>query len=294
MKRYNLNYLREIEWLANSEYIQSFDIEENDQYIDIPNNISILPDDLSNQKLIDVIESTRYFIGKPRNFYGYIRNRTDREFDELINLTHDKEKKVYIQKLADIPFKFPVKLSKFAIENDNLELFEYIYNHGLIHMDSMEKLVIMACEKGSLNCLRFLHEQGAIIDNICLDVLVANGNFDCVKYLCQNNCKPGLFTLGFATKVDNLDMFVYLYKYKAPMTIWTASSAALNNNLEALMFLHEHGCEWNDMTTSNSAKDSHIGCFMYACEHGCPIHPGIRKMIKGQYLIIDYLNMNGY
>ena len=45
-----------------------------------------------------------------------------------------------------------------------------------------------SAEKGYINCLKYLHENGCSWDTFTCSFAARNGHLDCLKYAIENNC----------------------------------------------------------------------------------------------------------
>ena len=95
-----------------------------------------------------------------------------------------------------------------------------------------------------LDCLRYLHENGASLDNWCLISATGHGS--------------------------NLEYLQYVHEHGQPLTIEVCIHAARRGHLDSLKYLHEHGCMWDNQVCIVATKHGHLDCLKYAIEHGCP------------------------
>lgn len=115
-----------------------------------------------------------------------------------------------------------------------------------------------ATYRGSLECIKFLHERGYDWDPN------APPNED----LSQYEDDPWLTNI--AAKRGSLDCLKYLIGNGYPCSSTTCYNAALGGHLDCLKYLHESGCPWDIRTTTAASEKRQYSCLQYAIENGCP------------------------
>lgn len=101
-----------------------------------------------------------------------------------------------------------------AVLHDNLNCLIYLHEHDMCPKNSTY-LCKLASDLGSLQCLRFAHENDYPWDSSCCDTTYV----DCLRYAHENGC-PWIKD----------DMLVHA---------WYADT------VECMTYAHEHGCEFN-------------------------------------------------
>jgi ankyrin repeat protein len=85
--------------------------------------------------------------------------------------------------------------------------------------DDVCQYINRAAQRGHLECLRYLHENGCPCNEQAIDVAVGRGHLECLRFLHEKGC---------------------------PLTVWTIAWAAAGGHLECLRYLHESGCLWDE------------------------------------------------
>jgi hypothetical protein len=127
----------------------------------------------------------------------------------------------------------------------------------------------MAAEKGHLDCLKYVHENGCEwSSNTCLWAARV-GQIECLKYVHENGCAWNSNTCKNAAKNGQIECLKYAHENGCEWTSWTCAYSAYNGHLECLKYAHENGCQWNYYTCSWAAQNGHLECLKYAHENGC-------------------------
>jgi hypothetical protein len=125
-------------------------------------------------------------------------------------------------------------------------------------------------QKGNLELLQHLHENGCPWNDWTCYWAVRNGHLECLKYAHENKCPWNRSTCSEAAKNGHLECLKYAHDNGCPWDIYTCSSAAGKGHLECLKYAHENGCPWDEYTCSKAAENGHLECLKYAHENGCP------------------------
>jgi len=169
------------------------------------------PDDIKNIKCVN------------QQFYNFIKNNTF--FNELCN-----------QKLS----------CKNAIKDGNVKLLKYLHKQGY---KMNNKIGQLAASRGYVDCLKYAHENGCSIGDIC-EIAAANGQIAILKYAFTKDIikTPGI-----------------------------CEAAAYFGNLECLKYAHENGCYINILTMHNAVEKRQYECFKYGYNHNFPMDEYTKK-----------------
>lgn len=189
-------------------------------------------------------------------------------------------------------------------------------------------MVHYACAGGSLQCLKYIIENGGPTPSALHNKLAKIDAVDCVEYLHNRGV---IFPVGFvnyAVSMDALKCVKYALdqgnKYTFNDTVftsvqsvecmqllhdtgytWTARSAACaaRKSVEILRFLHEHGCPWDDSVYDSALSSNvvapgyapYIECIVYAHQQGCPWSSGtlLKAVQRDNFPAVEYMLMNG-
>jgi hypothetical protein len=104
---------------------------------------------------------------------------------------------------------------------------------------------------------------------ICTNA-VYTGSLECLKYAHENGCPWDEDICRIAARGGYLECLEYAHTHDCPWDKRTCASAAFFGHLECLKYAHEHGCPWNELTCEFAAAVGSLACLKYAHEHGCP------------------------
>ena len=108
--------------------------------------------------------------------------------------------------------------------------------------EEKERFCSKMAEKGNLELLKCLHENGCPWNGYTCSTAAFQGHLECLKYAHENGC---------------------------PWDEKTCSRAALRGHLECLRYARENGCPWGVWTCALAARYGHLACLTYAHENGC-------------------------
>ena len=136
------------------------------------------------------------------------------------------------------------KLRYYMLEEMPREIYDYVIKNKpnlsdfkdfffeeltLLKETKKDKLINECANKGYLNLMKYLHENGCSWDLLTCSYAASRGHLDCLKYAHENGCS------------------------------WdstTCSSAALYGHLDCLKYLHENGCQCDKQECINEAKEN--------------------------------------
>jgi hypothetical protein len=99
------------------------------------------------------------------------------------------------------------------------------------------------------------------------------GSLDCLRYAHENGCPWDAKTTSWAANAGHLDCLKYAHENGCPWNTHTTDWAADGGHLDCLKYAHENGCPWSTTTTSRAAERRQLDCLYYAYEQGCPWFP---------------------
>lgn len=188
------------------------------------------------------------------------------------------------------------------IKNDLVEFLEYLYNVNY----EWNKYEIYKAAEGHLECLKFFFKiskntifKNYIDGSICTES-AALGSLDCLKYAHENGCKLSTGSFWWTANRGKLDCLKYLVANNCPRDLKSeinaCNGAALNKHLNVLIYLKEElHCEWDWTTLNNGVHSGDINIIKYAFENGCPWNEEICETAvkRGNLDVLKYIRANG-
>src|SRR5690606_14914171 len=101
-----------------------------------------------------------------------------------------------------------------------------------------------AASAGSLECLKYLHENGVPWDEETCFATARGSSLECLKYLHENGCPWDEETCLNAAEAGSLECLIYAHQNGCPWDKGTCSAAAEAGSLECLMYAHQNGAPW--------------------------------------------------
>ena len=124
-----------------------------------------------------------------------------------------------------------------------LEYLQVLHNNGFPWHE--ETCSAAAGVTGSLKCLVYAHENGAVLDKSLFRAAAIAGRVECIQYAHSNGVE------------------------------WDAdlcTAAATYGQLACLTYAHENSCPWDDKVSLGASENGRVDCLIYALQHGAQIH----------------------
>ena len=97
----------------------------------------------------------------------------------------DRKSFYYDEVYGDVKSVCNYTIVEYAIIDGNLELLKKVFNCNYVN----KKLCNIAAENGSLECLKYLHENGCQWDEETCSTAACTGHIEFLKYAHENGCK---------------------------------------------------------------------------------------------------------
>eukprot|EP00953_Heterococcus_sp_UTEX-ZZ885_P030566 16147-Heterococcus_DN1.PRE.3 len=177
-----------------------------------------------------------------------------------------------------------------------------------------------ASKSGAIETIRYLLQQGCVLDDDALSSAAWEGDLALCQYLIAEQCPLHNAATSNAAAAGHLEILRFLRDNGCP---WDAlrmcSRAALSGSVEVLQYVQQEGCglseeamstaaargflrmcqylrreqcPWNDTACELAAVRGHVDTLSWLCEQGCPCNvPAFRvaAAIAGHTPVIEYL-----
>ena len=189
---------------------------------------------------------------------------------------------------------------------ESVELMEWAKQQGFDFTSSAYRLGIRAIDKGQIESLRWLIENGCPDDvSMCnraavegdLEALqhfraagcpwdpetcfgaMSNGHLGVLQWLIDNGCPPpgDIFKCAINLADGDLEMFDWLKAKGFPLTVSAFDEAAAYGSLETLKWLKDNGCPWAESTCERAVLAFHgdatymnMRILVWLRTNGCP------------------------
>ena len=164
----------------------------------------------------------------------------------------------------------------------SIETIEALISEGVEFESFKSRMLDKAAQKGYLDIVKYLVEQGANIhasDALCGSSY--NGHFDIVKYLVEQGANIHASddgALRWASESGCLDIVKYLVEQGANIHAgydYALRFASENGHLDIVKYLVEHGADihaGNDYALQGASVHGYLDTVRYLVEHGADIH----------------------
>jgi hypothetical protein len=129
-----------------------------------------------------------------------------------------------------------------------------------------------AAQKGALQILRYLHENGCPWDavDVC-SAGAASGHLDIVRYMHEQGCTLDTTLSRAAARGGHLSIVRYLHEHGRAWDAAVSLYAVQGGHLSVLRYLDDHGCPNNGVAACNAAaRGGHIDTLRYMHERNRP------------------------
>ena len=158
-----------------------------------------------------------------------------------------------------------------AVEAGDLSIFQMVHTvcageeRSCLHPDMCET----AADRGHLDCLAYLIENGCEVTRRAGYGAAKNGHVECLRLSLENGCRIDRNTSLFAAKGGHLHCLELLLSHNCPLSEKSASAAARGGFLDCLKRIRKAGCRLLPEVCEISAGKGHLPCLQFAFEHGC-------------------------
>lgn len=103
---------------------------------------------------------------------------------------------------------------------------------------------ITSVTNNHVQCLEKIHDILITVpwDCITMEIAAKNGSLDCLKYLYENGCPVNIDICNYAAEGGHLNCLRYLHRIGMPLTEKTCLSAARKSHKNCLEYLMQNGC----------------------------------------------------
>ena len=150
-----------------------------------------------------------------------------------------------------------IVLTKTASEG-NIDLLLYLADKGCnICADTYTKI----CEKGDINTLKRLHEASVKRKEKCywsryaFRAAAICGSLDCIKYLYENGCPFGAVATSAAAKYGHLDCLKFLYENGCSTTVTAYNNAVNSGYTDCVEYLISQSVTFMNLYIASKRQD---------------------------------------
>ena len=164
----------------------------------------------------------------------------------------------------------------YAAGNGSLECLKYLHEEVKAPLDWVT--AFSAANHGHLHILEYLVERkyDEYNEHVCM-VAAEEGHLDCLKYLHEVAKAPwGWGTASAAAQNGHLHILEYLVEQNYDkLDEQTCSNAALNGHLDCLKYLREVAkAPWNSRAVEETHGHGRLKCLQYLLDNGWPLPDG--------------------
>ena len=157
------------------------------------------------------------------------------------------------------------KHARVAAKYGSLDVLKWLHQNGC---DWSKWTCQWAASGGHLDVLRYAHENGCPGTSVRAQQRRKTGTLT-VFDAHENGCDWSKWTCIRAASGGHLDCFKYAHENGCVWDEGTCSEAANRGHLEVMKWLHNNGCPWNEWVCRSAASCGHLDCLQYAHENGC-------------------------
>ena len=273
----------EFSWIKKSDLYKSFETDE-DSVIQAPYNSD-------KTRSISKFLNTINFWGfdfYPEEFFKLLFKNKDKSIKKLKKLYEISKFKKYedlIQILSNNKNDYSWEI---ASKNGYLDLVIFLHKNNYFWKEKIEE--------GSFLTKNYkCYFRKIFFNGSTMKYASENGHLHIVKYLIENGCILDVRAIDRASENGHLHVVKFLHENGAPWDEYACRSAAGNGHLHLLKYLHENGCPWDENTNYISAEYGELECLKYAHENGCPWDEEVCQfsMNKGNLECLKYAHQNG-
>ena len=183
--------------------------------------------------------------------------------------------------LLEKDLKFDQRSLEICAGKKDKKLLEFVIANYKTSDQKGDTTCIYAALKGSIECLKFAHENGYPLDDSHICNLSAKiGSLDCLRYAHENGCKLQLQTLFNSVEESKMECLKYCHENGCEFPKSAIQIAVKKNKINFVKYLHENGCPWDEEVFNDSIISGNLLCMKYLHENGCPYDGNIRTLAE--------------
>jgi len=174
-----------------------------------------------------------------------------------------------VSSLKNQCLKYTYKNIMFSITEDDLPLSLHselkAMRNCCVSLDHTTAVI-----NNHVQCLGKIHDILITVpwDCITMEIAAKSGSIDCLKYLYENGCPVNIDICNYAAEGGHLDCLRYLHLIDMPLTEQTCLFAAYNGHKDCLEYMMKNGCTWSDLIFEAVIKSKNLDIFVYAIQSG--------------------------
>jgi hypothetical protein len=254
-------------FLRNSEFFNSLLVDSGEEFT-VPKECFKATPSINNAAELDLMLSAVRFwgvSGVPNQITEFFVSAKSSEEIDLVVSKYAPELK-FLQHLRELQEDGVCRCCT-AVRSGEVDILRHICESDKVICSSCNSL---ACEIGSLSCLKYLHEHHECpLHEGCAQNAVKYGNLDCLQYIhakLQWRRFPDL--LQSSALYGQLECMRYIYEHDLDSWCgWEPFDAAERDHVECLQYALEHGCLWSTGVTASAASNGSARCLAYLLAH---------------------------
>ena len=192
---------------------------------------------------------------------------------------------------------------RVSVENGNIECLKCLHKnnaprHSLDDESLSENITSIAINKGKIECLRFLMENGWSKSDKLINFTIRELELDddvrleIIKYLNSTGCQfDDSCTLAAEYKL--FDCLKLAHTNGCELTTEIGYISCRVGNLEYLKYVHENGIQLNSEMLKLSIEYGNLNCLKYCHENGIQLESCLLAAEKGELECLKYCHENG-
>lgn len=205
-------------------------------------------------------------------------------------------------------WKNDLRVCRYAIGSGNMDIYHWAVENGFewdIDSESqMESAAVVAAEKGQLEALQWIAENGPsdtigyLSSTEYCDAAAKGGHLEVLQWLRSMDCGWGDFTFLRAIEGDHVNVVQYMFDngFENTATATDACSVAARcGNMATLQLLHSLNFHWDEYVTAAAAESGRCDVIQWLRDHGCPWSKTSCQYAaaNGQFHTLKWLHANG-
>lgn len=155
---------------------------------------------------------------------------------------------------------------------------------------------ITAVKNNHVQCLENIHDTLIRVpwSATTMEIAAKNRSIDCLKYLYENGCPINNDICDYAAEEGCVKCLKYLHLIGMSLTSDTCYYAAYNGNARCLEYTMQNGCTWSELIFKAVIESQNLDTFIYAIESGYVFDEDVLEFLieKGSREVLTYFFNN--
>lgn len=160
---------------------------------------------------------------------------------------------------------------KLAVRSGHLECLKYV--HEVAGVPLALSSVLLACQSGSADCLRYALQEGCQCSFLASQLACESGHCECLEVLIEYGADISFGCGNCAAKGGHINCLQLLHERGTPIPIRVYYTSISARKLDFFKFAHQLGCcPWDENIAAFCANEDCVEFLRYVLDNNCALN----------------------